>query len=803
MYRIDILMRDIGATLAVALAYFVLGQVSLRFIQQEAGTASLVWLPSGLAVASVWWFGWRGIVGSALGAGLVTYAHWGIFSFQVILLALGVGVEFTVLWVLLRVLGFQSTFTTPRDLITFATSLVIAGAIAAFWQTKLSLHFEVINTRQFLHHYLVWLGGNLIGGLLLGTLLLLLRSEWGQSRWGLKRIAEFTGFVSLCVFGILTAYLLGQERNGLYYILALLPLLIAVAFRYERAESIIVLNVMLFTMVVAQSMSFGSSPLARQTIYDLWVFLVIAYIVMMTISISQSQHRLFTAFTEQSQRELQQAYEQLEAIIENSPTVAIQGYDLEGRVVFWNRASEQMYGYRQEDAIGKTLDQLIFTPEESIEYLEMLHEVADTGQPTPLREWEIVTATGERRYILSSLFPVWWRDRRIVICADVDITERKRLEAQLWHAQKMESIGRLAGGIAHDFNNLLTVIQGFAELAQSKLPPEHPAQTDLERIMQAVERAASLTRQLLAFAGKAIVQPTPIDVHQIAHDMLPLFQRTLGEKIQIETDLRADRAIIKADRSQLEQVLMNLVVNARDAMPNGGTIRIMTRIQPPPDDCQASNADNEPTGFLCLCVQDTGSGISEEDLEHIFEPFFTTKGSRGYGLGLATVYGIVNQLGGCIDVESKMGQGTTFHIYLPLCSGDQVANEQPARLREPVRVVPLTVLLVEDEPAVRESLATALSMMGYTVLSASHAEQALEMPLEQVEVLLTDVVLPGKSGYELASQLAERFPDLKCLFMTGYAEEEPPEPLPVKWKILTKPFRMEQLRQALTELLAS
>ncbi len=793
-------MRTVGATLAVALAYFLLGQLSLRFIQ-EPGTASIVWLPGGLAVASIWWLGWRGIVGSALGVALVVFAYWGALSPQVFLRALGAGMGFTLLWFLLRNLRFHSSFATLRDLIVFVASLVFAMGVASLWQTELSIYIGLIQRADFTQHFLTWLGGDLIGGMLHGTLLLLLRTNSFRPLYDLRTIVALIGLTVICSLGILVAYHLGQERDGLYTILAQLPLLIFVALRYEKVWSIFVLNGMLLTAVLIYVLPIGDSIFTQQGVYDLWIFLIISYLVTMTIAISQAQQKRFNALMEQSQRELQQAYEQLEAIIENSPTVAIQGYDLEGRVIFWNRASQQIYGYRPEEAIGKTLDQLIFTSEEMREYLVMLRQVAETGQPAPLKEWEIHTASGEKRYILSSLFPVWWRDEQIVICADIDITERKQLEAQLLQSQKMESIGRLAGGIAHDFNNLLTVIQGFAELAQSKLPTEHPAQTDLARIMQAVEKSASLTRQLLAFAGKAIVQPTPTDVHRVVHEMLPLFQRTLGEKVRLETDLQAERHTVKIDPSQLEQVLMNLVVNARDAMPNGGIITIMSRVQSPPTDCAPKIAQSEP--MLCLCVQDTGVGISEEDLTHIFEPFFSTKGSRGYGLGLATVYGIINRFGGCIHVESQLGQGTTFHIYLPLCDEATQREVQSPVTNNASALRLLKVLLVEDEPAVRESLVTALTLMGYSVQSAGSVEEALTKSLEGVDILITDVVLPDRSGYELARRLAERLPELKCLFMTGYAEEQPQAEIPLKWKILAKPFRMEQLQNALRELNAS
>ncbi len=790
----------LGATLAVALAYFVLGQLSLRFIQ-EPGTASIVWLPTGLAVASIWWLGWRGVLGSALGVALLTLSYWSTLTPLTLIRPLGTGIGYTLVWILLKSLHFNSSFPSVRDLIGFILSLIVGLSFSASWQTLFSLQRGIIDANQIVPHWLIWFGGDLIGGLLLGTLLLG-RDEFFRPPYKVTTIMGLVGFGVLAIIGVWVAHLIGQERNGLYYLLGLLPLLILVAYRYEKAGTIVVLNGMLGMMVIADIFAVGSYSIGNQTVYDLWVFLIIAYMTTMTIAVGQSQQRRFNAFMEQSRAELEQAYQQLEAIIENSPTVAIQGYDFEGRVVFWNRASERFYGFRAEEAVGKTLDQLIFTSEETQEYLTLIQRIAESGEPAPLKEWEIHTASGEKRYILSSLFPVQWRDQKIVICADIDITERKQLEAQLLQAQKMESIGRLAGGIAHDFNNLLTVIQGFAELAQSKLPAEHPAQTDLERIMQAVEKSASLTRQLLAFAGRAMTQPTPIDVHRVVQEMVPLFQRTLGEKVRLETDLRARPSIVKIDPSQLEQVLMNLVVNARDAMPEGGTITILSHLQPPPEKCVPQRPTDTEREFLCLSVQDTGVGISEEDLEHIFEPFYTTKGNRGHGLGLATVYGIVAQHGGCLSVESQRGHGTTFHIYLPLYEGELAESEPPMSPHPVQNLIPLTILLVEDEPEVRESAATALQLMGYSVISAGSVEEALQKPIDALDILVSDVVLPDRTGYDLAQEFAKRFPEMRCLFVTGYAEKEPPHELPVKWAVLSKPFRMEQLQKALQDLLS-
>jgi PAS domain S-box-containing protein len=359
-------------------------------------------------------------------------------------------------------------------------------------------------------------------------------------------------------------------------------------------------------------------------------------------------------------------------------------YDEQGRVLFWNRASEQLYGYTAQEAVGKTLDALIFTSDEQAEFLQLLRQVRTSGTPAPLKEWEITTANGERRVILSSLFPIEYAGQTRFICANIDITERKALERRLFQAEKLESIGQLAGGVAHDFNNLLTAILGFAELAQGRLPKDHPAQQDLERIVQASVRAANLVRQLLGFARKQLTQPRPISVNAVIQDLLPLLQRSLGENIHLQLNLTEAENTVFMDPAQFEQVVMNLVLNARDAMQNkgGGTLTITTlrctytkELLPMPE------REEMPHGeCVCLVVEDTGEGIPAEIRERIFEPFFSTKGVGNTGLGLATVYGIVRQNKGFITVESEVGVGTRFTVSFPAWTAQvQSHADDPSR----------------------------------------------------------------------------------------------------------------------------
>jgi two-component system cell cycle sensor histidine kinase/response regulator CckA len=353
--------------------------------------------------------------------------------------------------------------------------------------------------------------------------------------------------------------------------------------------------------------------------------------------------------------------------------------------------------------------------------------------------------------------------------------EQGRLQGQLQQASKMEAIGRLAGGVAHDFNNLLTSILGNVELALMDLEPQHPLAAMLAEVNRAAQSAASLTRQLLAFSRKQIIEPRVLDLNELIGGLRQMFVRLLGESISLETSLATDLGAVRVDPGQFEQVIINLVINARDAMPGGGRLVIETT-----DAGDAEEPGGQPEcpvrgrGRVVLAVSDTGHGMPPEVMAHLFEPFFTTKSKdRGTGLGLATVYGVVKQAGGTIDVQSEVGRGTTFRVFLP-----RVAEAADRRGDRPVPdVLPRghgTVLLVEDEDAVRALAVRILERLGYDLLVAGSGVEALAIATRHrrpVDLLLTDVVMPGMSGRELAAQLAGCHPETAVLYTSGYTEE--------------------------------
>jgi hypothetical protein len=387
-----------------------------------------------------------------------------------------------------------------------------------------------------------------------------------------------------------------------------------------------------------------------------------------------------------------------------------------------------------------------------------------------------------------------------------DVTEHHRLQDQLRQAQKMEAVGQLAGGVAHDFNNMLTAILGYAELLTEQIGPEKPIGADLRQIQAAAERAAALTRQLLAFSRKQVLALAPLDLSSVVSELEPMLRRLIDGPIRIDTKLAVDLCPVIADATQLEHMLINLAVNARDAMPRGGVLTISTGNVNLDASFVATHRGSNAGSFAVLSVTDTGVGMSPEIVGRIFEPFFTTKArGQGTGLGLAAVYGTVKQLGGYIGVESVPMHGTTFTVYLP-ATLQPVARPAASRALKSPPVGRETVLLVEDEAGVRAFAKTALRRFGYRIVEAESAESALKLVehfQDPIHLLLTDLVLPGENGCELAVRLTSVRPEMRVLFMSGYASAlaSVNEVLASGAPLLEKPFTalvlLTKTRQAL------
>ena len=474
---------------------------------------------------------------------------------------------------------------------------------------------------------------------------------------------------------------------------------------------------------------------------------------------------------EEALRVSEQRYRDL---VENANDI-IYTHDLAGNFTSLNRRGEQITGYSREEALRLNLSQIV-----SAEQLAIARKMTETkilGGPEVTSTYALeILAKGGRRVMLEVSSRLLYDQGKPVAVEGIgrDITDRKMLEEELRQAQKIEAIGRLAGGVAHDFNNILTAILGHSELLLATPTLERSVREDIEEIKKAGDRAASLTQQLLAFSRKQILEPKVLDLNGVVIGMEKLLLRLIGENVRLGTHIAPQLGKIKADRGQLEQVILNLAINARDAMPSGGFLTIGTANV----DLDASTATGHtsatPGRYVMLAVSDTGYGMDVETKARIFEPFFTTKEmGKGTGLGLSTVYGIVKQSDGYIWVYSERDHGTTFKIYLPRV--DAVAEQEPLEVKADLpKSGNETILVVEDEASVRNLVTTVLNRQGYVILEAPEGRQALEVMQGHdgpIHLLLTDTVMPEMGGSELAAQFATLRPDTKVLFMSGYTDD--------------------------------
>jgi PAS domain S-box-containing protein len=506
--------------------------------------------------------------------------------------------------------------------------------------------------------------------------------------------------------------------------------------------------------------------------------------------------------------ELQESESRLRAIVESAAD-AILVIDEHERIDTFNSAAERMFGYTAAETRGKKLSHLLPDPV-SPDGGKTLTDYLRGGSVTTLH---LVDRELTARRKDGTAFPIELRaseirfdTRRMWVGIIHDITERKNLEDQLRQAQKMEAVGRLAGGIAHDFNNLLTVINGYADVLVEELPAGSPVREVVEEIGRSGQRAAALTRQLLAFSRKQIRTLTIVNVNEVVRSMEKMLARLIGSHIEFVTRLQPDLGLVEADRSQLEQIIVNLVVNARDAMREGGRLLITTADAQVQAGDARFDAETNRGPAVCLTVSDTGVGMDAHTQHYLFEPFFTTKGlGGGTGLGLATVYGIVKQSRGHILVHSAPGQGATFEVYLPQ------AAPQPAPTPAGVAAASAqggkeVVLLVEDDDAVRSLTQRILKSEGYTVLEARSGEEALRAGARHsgpIHLLLTDMIMPKMSGRDLAGRMRQGHPEAKVVFMSGHSEDLLREPGAATEHsgFIQKPFSPAALNQLVRKVL--
>jgi PAS domain S-box-containing protein len=487
--------------------------------------------------------------------------------------------------------------------------------------------------------------------------------------------------------------------------------------------------------------------------------------------IEQELRRVNQELTLRTTEEIGAYRARLAAIIDSSED-AIIAKDLDGTITAWNQGAERMYGYTPEEMIGQNISRLSESPEEIPKIMARIKR----GERITHHEAVRVTKDGRRLQVSVSISPLRNPAGEIVGASAIarDISEQKRAEEHLRQAQKMEAVGRLAGGLAHDFNNILGIVNACTELLQSRIERVPGSAPYLGNIRKAVERGTSLTRQLLAFTRRSTLQVQLLDLNQHLPDVRKLIRPLMGDDVEVVVRPHCETAVIEMDPGQLDQILLNLAVNARDAMPKGGKFLLETSLIQTDEVFMAQHPPMKAGKYVVLAVSDTGSGMDPGTLSRIFEPFFTTKEvGKGTGLGLATVYAIVQQMSGYIWVYSEVGSGTTFKLYLPNAEDKIGETAQPEDESVPRREG-VTVLLVEDDEIMLSLTRQLLEENGYHVLGAKDADAALETMRThrgKIDLLLTDVVMRGTSGPELVERVSASHPAVKAVFMSGYTGE--------------------------------
>ena len=773
--------RQSATWVLLAAAYALAGKLGLELAFVNP-SATAVWPPAGIALAAVLILGPRVWPGIFLGAFLVNVFTAGSFATSV-LIASGNTLEALATGYLVnRYAGGRRVFDRVHHIVRFAPAAAAGAATSASVGVATICFFGFGRWQDFGSIWITWWLGDLAGAMVVGPVILLWaaqpRLEWSAAqRFELALLAVTAAVVGWIVFM--------AASSPLTFLT--IPVCVWAAFRFGQREAATVTCALSFLAVWSSARGLGTFAQASPNDSLLLVesFMAVASVVGLTVATGASErrraeevlrrsHEELATRVDQRTRDLEVSERRLQTIIDTEPA-CVKLVSADGLLLDMNPAGLTMIGAKDVSQVrGRRVIDLVH-PDDRARFLEM-HQQAAEGTAGRL-EFRIVGFNGQERWVDSHCvrFDVpndTGGRETAVLSVTSDITGRKRLEDELRHSQKMEAIGLLAGGIAHDFNNLLTSIAGNTDVVLGSLSESDKRRIDLEEVAKAADRAAALTRQLLAVSRRQMLQPTVIDLNAMVADVQTLLRRTLPESIDVQLDLRPVENI-RADRGQIEQVLLNLAINAGHAMPNGGTLRLSTATVDLDGASTERRAPMPPGRYVRLTMSDTGVGIPRESHARIFEPFFTTKDrDKGTGLGLAIVYGIVKQSGGYIWVESDVGRGTTFEIFLPIVDEPAAVRAQvPPRI--PVGRGSQTILLAEDDAAVRRFARDVLKHHGYKVLDAGDGDEALEMARQYpdpIHALVTDVVMPGLSGRDLAERLTADRPNVRVIYTSGYTE---------------------------------
>jgi len=761
-------LRWSARALALAAAYFVVAKIGLRYAT-IGPSISPVWPPTGLAVAALVLLGPRYWPAILLGAFLAN-ATTSIPVLAAAGLACGNATEATIAAYLLRRRAGQHL--ALDDLLGVRTLVGVAAPVgalasAAVGVTSLWLA-HVVSGAAVWSALSLWWAGDYLGALVVAPVFLTWLGPAGL-RIGRRTALELALLVggavlaTMAIFGsLLPASLLPQAE----YPYLLFPFVIGAALRFgPRGAALLTLTVA--TLAVGYTVR-GGGPFVMQTVPSTTTALMLYVGILAITGLSLGPA---TARHERAERALRDANEHLAAVIQSSP-LAIYTLDPTSTVRTWNRAAEALYGWQAEEVIGRPLPTVAQDMEDHLR----MRDRALRGEAVRGVEVTRRRKDGASINISLSVAPLHDAAGRVtgILSIAADLTEMRQLEVQYRQAQKMEAVGRLAGGIAHDFNNLLTAIIGTTSLVLEDMGLESRARLDIQEIEKAAKRAAGLTRQLLIFSRQQVLEPRALDLNALVANLEKMLHRLIGADIELRTKQAAALGAVRADPGQLEQAIVNLVVNARDAMPQGGRLTIETADVELDRSYVAGHVPTQPGPYVLLAISDTGVGMDDATKARLFEPFFTTKEpGRGTGLGLATVYGIVKQSGGYIWAYSELGHGTTFKIYLPRVAETPVPPESTTGTPIPVRGSE-TVLVVEDQEEVRQLTKRVLEARGYAVLAARNGAEALEIVARhptRIHLMITDVVMPGMNGRELAELACAKRSDLKVLYVSGYTGE--------------------------------